>query len=77
MGNYRFRLTINVTHDEYAAFMELARIAKTSPSALGQHAIRKVLADGENAIPFILPAASLPETIGRLEPFGSYFIPLD
>jgi hypothetical protein len=74
MGNYRWRFTVNVTHSEYSSVIELSRKVKTSPSALVQHAIKKMLADAENALPLIPPASALPECPPYLIPAGS-FIP--
>ena len=70
--SYRWRLTFNVTHAELSAFLELSRRAKTSPSALGVYAIRKLLADAENALPLIPAASSLPETEPCFVPAGSF-----
>lgn len=63
MNEYRWKLTVNVTHDDYASVMELARKARTSPSALLQHCIRQMIADGANAIPLVPPADTLPREV--------------
>jgi hypothetical protein len=72
MGNYRWRFTVNVTHDEYSGVLELSRRVKTSPSALVQHALRKMLAEAEHALPLVPPASSLPQGEPRLLPSGSF-----
>ena len=63
----RYRLSVNVTHDDYAAVMALAQKARTSPSALLQHAIRHVIKEAEQAIPLIPPASSLPSEPPSIE----------
>jgi hypothetical protein len=75
-SKYPWRLTFNVTHEEYSAFLELARKARTSPSALGQYAINRVVADAENAIPLIPAASSMPQAEPHLVPAGSFSGPM-
>jgi hypothetical protein len=73
----RYRLSVNVTNSEYAAFMALAMKARTSPSALLQMAVRQIIADGENAIPLVPPASTLPEEPPEISYVGTWHMPGD
>jgi hypothetical protein len=71
-GQRSIRLTVHVTYEEYAALMALSLRARTSASAVGQFAIKRMLARFEDAVPLIPPASALPEGEPCLHDAGSF-----